>query len=73
MDAGRIAALGEWALVRGFALAGVQTVASENAEAVREAWAALDRDVAVVILTPMAADALAESAHHGPLTVVLPS
>jgi vacuolar-type H+-ATPase subunit F/Vma7 len=72
MGADRVAALGEWALIRGFALAGVQTVASENPDAVREAWATLRREVAVVILTPAAADALGESAHRGPLTVVLP-
>ena len=71
MAADRVAALGEWAIVRGFALAGVQTVAAEDGESVRQAWAALDPDVAVVILTPAAAESLGEPA-HGPLTVVLP-
>ena len=72
MGADRVAALGEWALVRGFALAGVQTVAAENPDAVREAWGALGRDVAVVILTPAAAETLGESVQGGPPTVVLP-
>lgn len=72
MAADRIAALGRWSLVRGFALAGVRTVAAEDDEAVRRAWAGLDPDVAVVILTPEAARALGGSAHRGPLTVVMP-
>ncbi|GAA2006660.1 V-type ATP synthase subunit F [Catenulispora subtropica] len=72
MAAGRVAALGEWALIRGFALAGVRTVTAADPEAVRAAWASLDRDVAVVILTPSAAGALGEAVRRGPLTVVLP-
>lgn len=72
MGADRVAALGEWALVRGFALAGVQTVAAEDGDAVRRAWDDLAPDVAVVILTPAASGSLGESARRGPLTVVLP-
>jgi vacuolar-type H+-ATPase subunit F/Vma7 len=72
MGTGRIAALGEWARIRGFALAGVQTLAAQDPEAVRAAWDALDGDVIVVILTTSAADALGEKAWRGPLTVVLP-
>ena len=72
MAAGRVAALGEWALIRGFALAGVETIAAADPEAVRAAWDALGRDVAVVILTPSAAEALGPAAADEPLTVVLP-
>jgi len=73
MASGRVAVLGEWALVRGFALAGVATLAAEDPESVRAAWRDLDGDVAVVILTPAAADALGDSRGTEPLTVVMPS
>ena len=72
MAAGRVAVLGEWSRVRGFALASVQAVAAQDAEAVRAAWAGLDRDVLVVILTASAAEALGEPARSERLTVVLP-
>ena len=72
MAADRIAALGEWSAIRGFALAGVRTVTAEDPDAVRAAWAALEHDVAVVILTASAADVLGEPPRHGPLTVVRP-
>ena len=57
---GRIAAIGAGSRVQGFALAGALSVAAETPDAVRSAWAALDPDVVLVILTPSAADALAD-------------
>jgi vacuolar-type H+-ATPase subunit F/Vma7 len=57
---GRIAAIGTAYRVQGFALAGALPVAAETPDAVRGAWAALDPDVVLVILTPAAADALAD-------------
>lgn len=72
---GVLAALGEPASVEGFALAGVRVVEAADAEAVRSAWRTLPPEVAVVILTPRAAEALGSRASdpRGPLTVVLPS
>ena len=70
----RVVALGEQLAVQGFALAGAVPVYASGADAVREAWAGLPEDVAVVILTPEAAAALgsvSERAHY-PLTVVVP-
>ena len=71
---GTVAALGEAALVRGFALAGVRVVGAEDADAARSAWRALPPDVAVVILTPAAARALEPdvACARFPLTVVMP-
>lgn len=70
----RVVALGEQLAVQGFALAGAVPVYASGAESVREAWAGLSADVAIVILTPDAAAAL-EPVHHQvryPLTVVMP-
>jgi vacuolar-type H+-ATPase subunit F/Vma7 len=70
---GTVAALGEWALVRGYALAGVTVLAAEDADAVRAAWRTLEPDVEVVILTPAAAAALGGViARERPMTVVMP-
>lgn len=72
---GRIAAIGAAHRVQGFALAGAVTVAAETPDAVRRAWAALDPDVALVILTPSAAEALGEEPHDPSstrLTAVMP-
>jgi len=73
----RAAALGAAHRVEGFALAGALVVAVDDGDAdrVREAWASLPDDVAVVVLTPAAADALAptHASAAGPLQVVLPS
>lgn len=55
---GRVLVLGERSRVGGFALAGAEVVAAEDPAAVIAAWAALEPDVAVVVLTPAAADAL---------------
>jgi vacuolar-type H+-ATPase subunit F/Vma7 len=67
-----VVALGEEHRVEGFALAGVEVVAAADAQAVRDAWAALAADVAVVILTPAAADALGPGLAPRPIRVVLP-
>ena len=74
---GRVLVLGERSLVRGFALAGAEVVAAEDSAAVLAAWAALEPDVAVVVLSAAAADALGslldEPPRPGvPLPVVMP-
>jgi vacuolar-type H+-ATPase subunit F/Vma7 len=72
---GPVAVIGEQAAVGGYALAGAIVVPAEDARAVREAWDSLGADVAVVVLTPRAAQALgpARTATMHPLTVVMPS
>jgi vacuolar-type H+-ATPase subunit F/Vma7 len=54
----RIVAIGEGEHLRGFALAGVGVIAAEDPAGARAAWRALAGDVALVILTPAAHDAL---------------
>ena len=56
----RLAVIGEEARVSGFALAGADVHPADSPSAVRQAWAELDPDVAVVILTPAAAEAMPE-------------
>lgn len=70
----RVAVIGEEARIHGFALAGVATHPAENDEEARSAWRSLGTDVAVVILTPSAADRLAGQLDQRPevLTVVMP-
>ncbi|MER7467276.1 V-type ATP synthase subunit F [Streptomyces sp. NPDC097981] len=72
---GRVAAIGEQTRVAGLALAGVTVLVAEEPEAVRQAWQDLPQDVALVIVTPAAADtlgpALLESTR--PLTAVMPA
>lgn len=68
-----VAAIGERALVAGFALAGALAREAETADEVRAAWNALPEDVAVVLLTPAAAAVLAaERAAGWPMTAVMP-
>lgn len=55
---GRMAAIGEAALVQGYALAGVAVTVATGHYHVRRAWEALDPQVMVVVLTPSAAAAL---------------
>jgi vacuolar-type H+-ATPase subunit F/Vma7 len=72
---GVVAVIGETVRVRGYALAGAVVYECADAAAARTAWAALDEDVAVVVLTPAAAHAIGEHEPAGggtPLTVVLP-
>jgi hypothetical protein len=69
-----IVALGEPARISGWTLVGVRELPAVDAVQVRQAWAALDPEVVLVILTPRAADELAgEPVPPGRLTVVLPS
>ncbi|HEY7101452.1 MAG TPA: hypothetical protein VH573_07415 [Mycobacteriales bacterium] len=69
-----MAVLGERAVVEGWALGGARVLAADSPEQVRAAWAGLAADVAVVLLTPAAAHALAPGSadRPEPLTVVLP-
>jgi len=70
-----VAAIGEAAVLRGFALAGVRMYAAETVDDIRRTWASLPAETGVVILTPRAATALgsALSDPRSPLTVVLPA
>ncbi len=67
-----IAVLGERHRVEGFALAGATVLDAADADSVRDAWKRLPDDVAVVVLTPAAAEALAQVVQERPLRVVLP-
>lgn len=73
----RVAVLGERAKVQGFALAGAMVLVAEDAEQARVAWDSLGADVAVVVLTPLAAAALAHELDEAQrtdsrLSVVMP-
>jgi vacuolar-type H+-ATPase subunit F/Vma7 len=74
--AGRIAAIGQEHRISGFALAGGLSVPTGTAQGVRAAWAALPDDVVLVLLTPEAAEALADELadpSSSRLTAVMPS
>ncbi|WP_206061669.1 hypothetical protein [Nonomuraea basaltis] len=64
-----MAILGEHARVLDFGLAGAVVLPAESPEDVRLAWARLEPDIMVVILTPSAANALGPVC--GPLTVIM--
>jgi vacuolar-type H+-ATPase subunit F/Vma7 len=68
----RVAVIGEPARVQGFALAGAEVCPATEPDDVRAAWAGLATDVAVVVLTPAAADALSGTPEGDRLTVVMP-
>jgi vacuolar-type H+-ATPase subunit F/Vma7 len=70
----RVAVLGDQVSIQGYALAGAVVLVAEDADAARHAWDALSEDVAVVILTRTAAQALGQERVAGlhPLTVVMP-
>lgn len=70
-----IAAIGEQALLDGFRLAGVSVFAGSTDEEILNAWRALPRDTAIVLLTPRSAQALEPvlADPHSPMTVVLPA
>jgi vacuolar-type H+-ATPase subunit F/Vma7 len=70
----RVVVIGEETRIQGFALAGVATRPAETDEETRMAWHSLGDEVAVVILTPRAADRLAGHLEQRPevLTVVMP-
>jgi vacuolar-type H+-ATPase subunit F/Vma7 len=69
--ASRVAVIGEQVRVQGFALAGAIVRVAEDPDAARSAWLGLPDDVAVVILTPAAHEAVADRPPHR-LTVVMP-
>ena len=68
------AVIGESARTAGFALAGALVFPAENADEARAAWSSLPADVAVLVLTPRAADWLgtAPPARRDVLLVVMP-
>lgn len=73
----RVAVIGEGIRISGFALAGAETHPADDPGAVRAAWASLEPEVEVVVLTPAAAESLGERAEPTPagvdrLTVVMP-
>lgn len=77
---GRLAAIGGHPSVSGFRLVGAIVVEAEGPAEVRAAWESLPEDVAVVMLAPEAARALADlpdlpgspGSPPAPLRVVLP-
>ena len=70
-----VAALGAPGALAGYELAGARLIPARTPEEVRQAWAQLPADTAVVILTPAAAAALTGELDdpRRPLTVALPS
>lgn len=72
----RVAVIGETVRVRGYALAGAVVHECAGEAAMCSAWAALDDDIAVVILSRAAAAALDVTSRPPaawPLAVVLPA
>ncbi len=71
---GLLVAIGEAVRVEGFALGGATVLVAEDPAAVRRAWESLPSDVAVVVLTPKAAAALADGSVpvEGVLTAIMP-
>jgi len=57
---GQIVVIGEALRIRGFALAGATVLPAGSVGAARERWSSLPEDVEVVLLTPMAREALEE-------------
>lgn len=73
MTVGTVAVIGEQTLLRGYELAGAVVLTADGADAVRQAWASLDDQTALVILTSKAAAHLGEElAADWPLTAVIP-
>ncbi|MGN6635021.1 MAG: hypothetical protein ACTHJ6_06090 [Oryzihumus sp.] len=75
---GAVVALGSLSRMGGFALAGARVVAADTPDEVESAWAGLGPDVAVVILTPEAAQVLGARVTSpprpgSPLCVVMPA
>ncbi|HEX9100291.1 MAG TPA: hypothetical protein VF956_12455 [Candidatus Dormibacteraeota bacterium] len=70
----RIAALGERNRIQGYSIAGVEVLAVDSADDFVAAWRRLPLDVVVLILTPQAAAALAQTVDERPnvLVAVLP-
>jgi vacuolar-type H+-ATPase subunit F/Vma7 len=70
----RAAVIGETLRVQGYTLAGAAVYPAEDEAAVLRAWRALPGDVAVVVLTPRAADWLGDetAGRADVLPVVMP-
>ena len=70
----RLAVIGTRPAVDGFALAGAMVIEAADAAQARAAWAALPADVAIVVLTPVAAAAVPDPPPRpgAPLRVVMP-
>jgi vacuolar-type H+-ATPase subunit F/Vma7 len=69
-----IGAIGEPALVAGYALAGATTMPAQGPDEVRQAWESLPSGTTLVILTAAAADALGGRLSGAePLTAVMPA
>jgi vacuolar-type H+-ATPase subunit F/Vma7 len=70
----RAAVIGEATRAAGFALAGALVLPAKSADEARAAWSSLPADVAVLVLTPRAADWLgtAPQARLDMLLVVMP-
>jgi len=69
-----VAAIGARVRVRGFALAGARVLAAEQPDEVRDAWRSLPEEVGLVLLTPEAAQVLADdlgSERTWPLVAVM--
>jgi vacuolar-type H+-ATPase subunit F/Vma7 len=66
---GSVAAIGEDALIRGFALAGVLVLPAAEPAEVAAAWAQLPADVDVVILTERSRSTISDDVSH-PFVVV---
>jgi vacuolar-type H+-ATPase subunit F/Vma7 len=69
----RVAVVGEARRVEGFALAGAVVLPAAEREQVLDAWRGLPEDVAIVLVTPPAADALAAVDVGSRLVVTLPA
>lgn len=71
----RVAAIGSFAQIAGFGLAGAVVLPAEDAAGARAAWQSLHDTYAVVILTAAAAGAIGDERAHpaAPLTVVMPT
>ena len=69
-----VVAIGTEALIAGFALVGVRLAPAVSAAEVRVAWQGARATAGVVVLTPAAAEVLAQdrTGLHAPLTVVMP-
>ena len=67
-----VAVIGEDVRIEGFGLAGAVVCRARGQDQVQAAWRSLADDVAVVVLTPAAAAALAGIPGGGRLTVVMP-
>ena len=69
---GSIVAIGESVRVQGLALAGVVLLPGDSPAEALTSWSRLPEGTSVVILTPRAAEVLAEEP-AGPMTVVMPA